>query len=328
MNRVHSLSDEEVSALVQFHRETNDADVRSRCDMILLSNEGLSPPQIGKRVRFSRYTVVRYIQRYEAKGVAGLFPKPHSGRPRRVTPEYEAKLLEAVDRVPRSLGLPFSNWTTANLADYLAEQTEIVISPRQVENYLKAHGWRLRRPVRTVKHKQDPEMVDEKKRISELKSQVGPTFILLFADSAQVSLLPTITRCWTRIGEQRVVLTPGVRAPKRWSWGAVDPVTGRTVHVIHSRRNNVGVRRLLAAISRAYELPAHPERRVILFVDNDRAHDAKPVRQLLEKHDQQTQIEWLPTYSPELNPQEDIWQHMRRRVTCMARPSRHFRAQL
>ena len=163
MNCVHPLSEEEVGVLIQLHRETNDADVRSRCDMILLSNEGLSPPQIAKRVRFSRSTVVRYIQRYEAEGVAGLFTKPRSGRPRRVTPEYEAQLLEAVEQVPRSLGLLFSNWTTANLADYLAEQTGIVISARQVENYLKAHGWRLRRPARTVKHKQDPEQVEEKK---------------------------------------------------------------------------------------------------------------------------------------------------------------------
>jgi len=96
MNRVHPLSEEEVSALVRLHRETKDADVRSRCDMILLSNEDVSPPQIAQRVRFSRSTVVRYIQRYEAEGVDGLFTKPRSGRPRRVTSEYEAKLLEAV----------------------------------------------------------------------------------------------------------------------------------------------------------------------------------------------------------------------------------------
>lgn len=163
MNRVHPLSEEEVSALVRLHRETKDADARSRCDMILLSNEELSPPQIAQRVRFSRSTVVRYIQRYEAEGVDGLFTQPRSGRPRRVTSEYEAKLLEVVKQVPRSLGLPFSNWTTANLADYLAKQTGIAISARQVENYLKAHDWRLRRPVRTVKHKQDPEQVEEKK---------------------------------------------------------------------------------------------------------------------------------------------------------------------
>jgi len=130
-----------------------------------------------------------------------------------------------------------------------------------------------------------------------------------------VSLFPTITRCWTRIGQQRVILTPGVRAAKRWNWGAVNPVTGQTVSVIHHRRNNVGFRRLLAAISRACELPTHPQRKVILYVDNDRAHKAKAVRHLLEKHENRIQLEWLPPYSPELDPQEDVWRHMRRRVT-------------
>lgn len=86
------------------------------------------------------------------------------------------------------------------------------------------------------------------------------------------------------MGKQRVILTPGVRATKCWDWGAVDAVTGRTVHIVHGRRNNVGFRRLLAAISRAYELPTHPERKVILFVDNDKAHSAKAVRQLLAVH--------------------------------------------
>jgi transposase len=163
MNRVHTLSDEEAKALKRLHRETKSADVRSRCDMILLSNEGLSPPQIAKRVRFSRYTVVRFIHRYDAEGLQGLYTKPRSGRPRRVTPEYEAKLQAAVEKEPRLLGLPFSNWTTANMAEYMAEQTGILISPRQVERYLKLHDWRLRRPARTVKHKQDSDLVAEKK---------------------------------------------------------------------------------------------------------------------------------------------------------------------
>jgi DNA-binding MurR/RpiR family transcriptional regulator len=64
MNRVHALSDEDIQALERLHRNTDDADIRSRCDMILWSNKGLSPPQIAKRVRFSHDTVVRYIKRY------------------------------------------------------------------------------------------------------------------------------------------------------------------------------------------------------------------------------------------------------------------------
>lgn len=107
--------------------------------------------------------MVRFIQRYEAEGLQGLYTKPRSGRPRRVTPDYEANLLAAVEKEPRALGLPFSNWTTANLAEYMTQQTGIGIKPRQVERYLKVHDWRLRRPVRTVKHKQDPDLVAEKK---------------------------------------------------------------------------------------------------------------------------------------------------------------------
>ena len=167
MNRVHTLSSEESEALVQLYRRTKEADVRSRCDMILLSNEGLSPLQIARRVRFSRDTVSRFIKRYNKEGIVSLFDRPRSGRPRRITPEYLAQLLEAVDQAPRNLGLPFSNWTTANLAEHMAGRTGITICARQVENYIKANDFRLRRPVRTVKHKQDPDLVREKKTVSE-----------------------------------------------------------------------------------------------------------------------------------------------------------------
>ena len=171
MNRVHTLSTKEVNSLEGLYRQTNEANVRSRCQMILLSNEGLSPSQIAQRVRFSRRTVTRIIQRYEIEGLQGLQTKPRSGRPPKVTTVYKDQLLEAVEQLPRTLGLPFSNWTTANLAEYLREPTGIELSARQVENILKANDWRLRRPVRTVKHKQDPDLVEEKKRDSPAESK-------------------------------------------------------------------------------------------------------------------------------------------------------------
>ncbi len=115
--------------------------------------------------------------------------------------------------------------------------------------------------------------------------------------------------------EQRLVLTPGVRAQKRWNWGAVNVLSGETVHIVHQRRNNIGFRRLLAAISRYFHLADYPQREIVVFVDNDKAHDAKVVRQLLAKYAHRIKLEWLPPYSPELNPQEDIWQQMRRKVT-------------
>ncbi len=166
--RVHALTGEEIRALRRLHRSTKAARVRSRCDMILGSNEGLSAPQIARRTRCSRETVVRHIKRYEAEGLSGLFNKPRPGRPARVTPAYLDQVEQCVDQSPRNLGLSFSNWTTQKLADYLAEQTGIRIGARQMENYLKAQRWRLRRPVRTIKHHQDPVQVAEKKTAAAL----------------------------------------------------------------------------------------------------------------------------------------------------------------
>lgn len=147
------------------------------------------------------------------------------------------------------------------------------------------------------------------------QAQSNPSLMVLCGDSAEVSLLPTLTCCWTRIGQQRIIPTPGVRAAKGWDWGAVDVISGKTISVLHARRNNVGLRRLLAAIARHFALGQHPERQIILWLDNDKAHKAKAVERLLNKHHHQIRIEWLPPYTPELNPQEEVWRHLRRRVT-------------
>ncbi|MGH2537112.1 MAG: IS630 family transposase [Candidatus Promineifilaceae bacterium] len=163
MNRVHPLATGERAVLEELYRQTKEADVRSRCQMIFLSHEGLSPPQVAQQVRCHRRTVTRYIQRYEAEGIAGLLTRPRSGRPPKATAAYEALLLQVVAQEPRTLALPFSNWTTAHLAEYLSRKTAVELSPRQVENILKTNGWRLRRPMSTVAHKQDPALVEEKK---------------------------------------------------------------------------------------------------------------------------------------------------------------------
>lgn len=50
MNHVHTPSDKEVQELERLHQDAKNADVRTRCDMILMSNKGLSPPKIAQDV--------------------------------------------------------------------------------------------------------------------------------------------------------------------------------------------------------------------------------------------------------------------------------------
>jgi transposase len=79
--RVRELSEDELSELDQLYRATNNADIRTRCQIALLSNEGYPTPEVAHLVRFSEDTVLYWIDRYAAEGVAGLEDRPRPGRP-------------------------------------------------------------------------------------------------------------------------------------------------------------------------------------------------------------------------------------------------------
>ena len=75
------LSPTEVSALETLYRHTKDADLRTRCQMVLLSAQEYSVTDISKLTLFDQDTVLFWFTRYEADGLAGLEDRPHPGRP-------------------------------------------------------------------------------------------------------------------------------------------------------------------------------------------------------------------------------------------------------
>jgi len=78
---VRKLTDEEDQALRDLYRDTPDADVRSRCQMVLLSSQGHSVAEIAQLTFFDQDTVLYWFDRYEAEGLNGLEDRPRSGRP-------------------------------------------------------------------------------------------------------------------------------------------------------------------------------------------------------------------------------------------------------
>lgn len=146
MVRVHPLAEAEQREVAELYRRTEDADLRSRCHMVLLSHQGLSARAVGRLVRVAGQTVINWIRRYEGEGVKGLYTRPRPGRPPRATAEYRDKLEKVVRVSPRVMGLDFSNWTTRNLAQYLGETSGIQLSRQRVGELLHELGLAVRRP--------------------------------------------------------------------------------------------------------------------------------------------------------------------------------------
>jgi transposase len=162
--RLDALSGEQLRELDHLYHTTRDVRVRTRAQMVLLAAEqGLVAARIAPIVRQNEETVRRWLVRYQAEGIAGLADAPRAGAPPKITPEYRARLLQVVRQRPRSLGLPFSLWTAARLADYLAEATKLRLSAASVCRALRAGGMALSRPQHTITSP-DPEYALKKRR--------------------------------------------------------------------------------------------------------------------------------------------------------------------
>jgi len=79
--RLIQLNEQEREALRQLYRQTKDADLRSRCQMLLLSADGHRVGEIAELTLFYENSVLFWFDRYEAEGLDGLEDRPKSGRP-------------------------------------------------------------------------------------------------------------------------------------------------------------------------------------------------------------------------------------------------------
>jgi transposase len=134
-------------------------------------------------------------------------------------------------------------------------------------------------------------------------------------DEAELSLFPTLTRMWMLHGQQKRVRAPGVHPPKRNECAATDWRTGDIVRVRGDQRDAATFCRLLEA---CLERSAQRKRRVILVTDRAKIHTPEGsllVRRLLQRHSRRLRLRYLPLYSPDCQPMEQLWKDWRGKVT-------------
>jgi transposase len=162
--RLETLSADQLHELDDLYHRTRDVRVRTRVQMILLAAEQrLVAAEIAPIVRQDEETVRRWFARYATEGIGGLSDAPRSGAPPRMTAGYRERLLGVARCRPRALGLPFSLWTAARLADHLAELTGVRMSAPSICRLLREGGMRLSRPQHTITSP-DPEYALKKGR--------------------------------------------------------------------------------------------------------------------------------------------------------------------
>jgi transposase len=122
----------------------------------------------------------------------------------------------------------------------------------------------------------------------------------MFFDEARFGLQTTISSMWRKVG-----LTLNVKVKQGYEnfylFGAVSPITGECFPLILPRVDTDMMNLFLSEMKKEY-----PEDRIILIMDRAGWHVSKEL--IIPDN---IEIIFLPAYSPELNPVERLWKHIK-----------------
>jgi len=154
--QVH-LTDEQQQEL---HRRAHTAGIaprtRDRLEMVRLSAAGWSIPRIAGHLQLSEVRVRYWIKRFLAGGFAALPDQPHRGQQSQLSPPMEEAIRQELRQGART-------WTASQLAEWVAQQWRVHLTPEHLARRLKQAGISYQRTGRSVKHKQKPAEVELKR---------------------------------------------------------------------------------------------------------------------------------------------------------------------
>jgi putative transposase len=137
-----------------------------------------------------------------------------------------------------------------------------------------------------------------------------PRDVLLFGDECGIQSVPSRIRMWGLKGHTPTILSPGGRE-KQSVIAAVEPKTG----VITSGFIPTLTATVFMAFLKHVLFKYANARKIYLVLDNARSHHAKLLKPFLKLVARKLELIFLPPYSPELNPAEDLWKLLREKCT-------------
>lgn len=133
--KVRELSQEE-KVFVEKSIKHSESFVKDRARIIELSSQGNYVKQICEKLKFDKKKVGEIINGFNEIGLGIFERKKSTGKPRKITKEQRAKIIEWLNTHPRRLELHFNNWSRNKLSEF-AKKNNIKVSPSQIGRIIK-----------------------------------------------------------------------------------------------------------------------------------------------------------------------------------------------
>ncbi len=262
---------------------------------------GMSKSEASRVFKVSRTAIHQWAKATAAEGTKALKAKKRGPRSSsRLLPHQAATAVRLMElHCPDALGLPFYLWTREAVQQFLAGRFELSVSVWTVGRYLRKWGFTPQKPLRRA-YEQDatavqqwlqteyPQICQQARR---QKAQIH------WGDEMGVRSDYQAGRSYGRAGRTPVV--PGTG--KRFRCNLISTITnrGKLYFKVFTQRFNAAL--MLDFLRR---LIRQCDQKVFLIVDGHPVHRSRAVRHWVEQHAERIRLFFLPSYSPELNPDE------------------------
>ena len=282
---------------------STDAQQQIRNQVIRLRKQGRTHNEISAITGVSRSICSTWWALYQKEGNKALKIKKR-GRPkgscRTLTPDQEKELQKAIqDKCPDQMKLPFALWTRIAVQQLISQLWNIDMPIRTVGEYLNRWNFTPQKPLKKA-YKQNPKAVkawleteysDISKRAKKENAEIH------WGDETGLCNDSYHGRSYAPRGE-----TPAIRLhPRCQRVNLISSVTNQGKVRFMVYKNKMNSQTMIKFMER---LIKDADKKIFLIVDNLKVHHSYIVKDWLKEHEDKIELFFLPSYSPELNPDE------------------------
>lgn len=264
---------------------------------------GKKRKEIASIVNVHYGVVCRWIRAWERGGKKAIQLKKRgrsSGEQRILTLAQEEVLQKLlIDKNPKQLKLPFALWNRKAIKIVIYQMWRVNVAIRTIGDYLKRWGFTPQKPIKRA-YEKSPKAVQEwlNNTYPEIKQRAGEEKAEIYwGDETGIRNDCQHSRGYAPRGHTPIV---DINA-RRFSLNMISAVNNQGLVRFMMYEQNMNARVLIKFMRR---LVKDAGRKVYLILDNLKVHHAILVRDWLERHKKKIEVFYLPSYSPELNPDE------------------------
>lgn len=270
---------------------------------IKLINNGMKKSDVAAIFGVKKGTITDWVKKYEKEGSRGLASKPKGVR------SEDKKLLSAsqeeaiqkmiVDKMPDQLKLDFALWTRKAVKELVERELGVVLAVNTMGDYLRKWGFTPQKPKKRA-YEQCPKKVQEwlEEEYPAIKRQAKEEGAEIhWGDETGVKNQCDHGRSYAPRGRTPVKKSMALK----FSVNMISSVTnrGKVQFLIYTDKMNAQ-----KFIDFMKQLVKTSSKKIFFIVDNLRVHHSKVVKEWVENNKDRIEIFYLPSYSPERNPDE------------------------